>query len=74
MYCPMSSFINYAYLYKYYPEKFDFMIEKMRETEIEREKELKRPFSVISSNPKYNSIYLKKIITEKWVILLDKQK
>ena len=74
MYCPMSSFISYAYLYKYYPEKFDFMIEKMRETEIEREKELKRPFSVISSNPKYNSIYLKKIIIEKYVNLLDKQK
>ena len=50
MYCPMTSKLNYAYLYKYYPENFSFMINKMRETEIIREKELGRPFSCISSN------------------------
>lgn len=39
MYCPMSSYLNYAYLCKYYPDNFFFMIEKMRETEAIRERE-----------------------------------
>lgn len=38
MYCPMTSYLNYAYLYKYYPDNFAFMIEKMRETEAIRER------------------------------------
>ena len=71
MYCPITSYINYAYLYKYYPENFEFMIEKMRETEKLREKEIGRPFSCISSNPKYNSEYLERIIKTKWVKKLD---
>lgn len=73
MYCPMSSKINFAYLYKYYPEHFQYMIEKMRETERIREKELGRPFSVISSNPKYNADYLEHIIKIKWVKILDER-
>lgn len=71
MYCPITSYINYAYLYKYYPENFAFMIDKMRETEKLREKELGRPFSCISSNPKYNSEYLERIIKTKWVKKLE---
>lgn len=74
MFCPLAGYKSFAYLYKYYPKEFDFMINKMRETEIIREKELGKPFSVISSNPKYNSIYLKKIVIEKYVNLLDNQK
>jgi len=73
MYCPMSSYINFAYLYKYYPDKFDFMIAKMRETEMIREKEMGRPFSVINSNPKYNSVYLEKIIKTKWINILNEK-
>ena len=71
MYCPITSYINYAYLYKYYPENFAFMIDKMRETEKLREKEIGRPFSCISSNPKYNSEYLERIIKTKWVKKLE---
>ena len=71
MYCPMSSFMNFSYLYKYYPENFSFMIEKMRETESVREKELGRPFSCISSNPKYNADYLEKIVKTKWMKKLE---
>lgn len=71
MYCPMASYLNYAYLYKYYPDNFSFMIEKMRETEAMRERELGRPFSVISSNPKYNSYYLENIIKTKWLKKLN---
>ena len=47
------------------------MIEKMKETEQLRETELGRPFSVISSNPKYNADYLEKIIVTKWVRKLE---
>lgn len=71
MYCPMASFINFAYLYKYYPENFAFMINKMRETEIIREKELGRPFSCVSSTPKYNAEYLEKIVKTKWLKKLE---
>lgn len=71
MYCPLASKINFAYLYKYYPENFEYMIEKMRETEKLREGELGRPFSVISSNPKYNAEYLENIIKTKWAKRLD---
>ena len=70
MYCPMSSKLNYAYLFKYYPTQFDFMIEKMRETELIRSQELGRPFS-ISSNPKYNADYLERIIKTNWVYKLE---
>lgn len=65
MYCPFASRINQAYLYKYYQENFQYMIEKMRETEMLRETELGRPFSVISTNPKYNADYLENIIKTK---------
>ena len=71
MYCPISAYINYAYLCKYYPDNFKYMIEKMRETEQLRETELGRPFSVISSNPKYNADYLENIIETKWVRKLE---
>lgn len=71
MYCPMTSKLNYAYLFKYYPTKFDFMIEKMRETELIRSKELGRPFSITSSNPKYNADYLERIIKTNWVYKLE---
>lgn len=73
MYCPMTSYLNYAYLYKYYPENFDFMITRMRETEKLREAELGRPFSVISSNPKYNADYLENIIKTKWLQKLNEK-
>ncbi len=71
MYCPFASRITYAYLYKYYPEHFQYMIEKMRETEMIREKELGRPFSVTSYNPKYNADYLENIIKTKWLKRLN---
>ena len=71
MYCPLASRISHAYLRKYYPENFNFMIEKMKETETNMEKKLGRPFSVISSNPKYNADYLKHNIEEKWLKILN---
>lgn len=73
MYCPMSSYIQFAYLLKYYPKNFEYMISKMRETEQLRESDLGRPFSVISSNPKYNADYLDNIIRTKWLLILNKR-
>lgn len=73
MYCPMASKMNFAYLYKYYPENFAYMIDKMRETEKIREKELGRPFSIIASNPKYNADYLENIIKTKWLAKLEEK-
>lgn len=73
MYCPMASYINFAYLLKYYPDNFNFMIERMRETEKIREAELGRPFSVTSSNPKYNADYLENIIKTKRLRILNER-
>ena len=58
---------------KYYPENFDFMIARIRETEKLREAELGRPFSVTSSNPKYNADYLDHIIRTKWLKILNEK-
>ena len=73
MYCPLAPRLSRAYLYKYYPDNFQYMIEKMRETEQLREQELGRPFSVISSNPKYNADYLENIIKTKWLKKLEEK-
>ena len=67
----MARKLNFAYLYKYYPERFSYMITKMRETEQLREKELGRPFSITASNPKYNADYLENIIKTKWLKKLN---
>lgn len=71
MYCPLSSRLTYAYLCKFYPQYWDYMISKMRETERIRSVELGRPFSVISSDSTYDSDYLARIIPSKWVPRLD---
>lgn len=71
MYCPLSSYQTFAYLLKYYPDKFEYMIAKMKETEVLRESELGRPFSVIASRPKYNSVYLDHIVKTKWIDKLN---
>lgn len=73
MYCPMSRYINFAYLYKYYPEHWTFMLEKMRETEKIREEEFGRTVSCISGNPKYNADYLENIIKTKWLQILEEK-
>lgn len=73
MYCPLAARINFAYLYKYYPEQFNYMIDKMRETEKNFELKHGRKFSVISSNPKYNADYLEDNIKNKWLKILNEK-
>lgn len=65
--CPMTSKISWAYLYYYYPEHYKYFIEKIKETEKIRSLELKRAFTPLSSNPKYNADYLDKIIKTKYI-------
>lgn len=69
--CPMSSKMNWAYLYKYYPGWFKYFIEKMKQTEKMREEQLGRPFSVTSSNPKYNAEYIENIVKQKYLEVLN---
>lgn len=71
MYCPMASKLNFAYLYKYYPNEFNKMIELMKNTEIKLSERFNRKFSVTSSNPKYDAIYLDNIIKTKWINKLN---
>lgn len=73
MYCPMASRMNVAYLLKYYPKNYEFYIERLKETEKIREQEYGKPFSVISSNPKYNADYLDNIIRTKWLKILNEK-
>lgn len=72
MYCPLASRIAQAYLYKYYPEQWNYMLEKMRETElIMCERYGREKFSCVSGNPKYNADYLEHIIKTKWIYKLE---
>ena len=71
MYCPMASKISHAYLYKYYPENFKYMIDKMKETERVRLEEYGRPISLYSQFPKYDAEYLENIVKNKWLKRLN---
>lgn len=73
MYCPLMSYINGAYLLKYYPDSFNYMIDKIRETEKIRELELGRPFAVMQVNPKYNADYVENVVKTKWLKKLNKK-
>lgn len=71
MLCPMQSLSEQAYLAKYYPLHYAEMNSLASETEIKREKELRRSFSVWASNPKYNTQYRDRRIYEKYLPELD---
>lgn len=70
MYCPLASMENNAYLAHYYPEQYQKLIDLAKDTEIMREQTLGKPFSVWSSNPKYNTEYRDKVVREKYVLEL----
>ena len=72
MYCPLSSYLNLAYLYKYYPSNFNYMIEKMRASEKLLSNRLGRPFAVRGVNSKYNADYVEHIVKNKWIHKLDR--
>ena len=71
MYCPMASYLNLAYLYKYYPENFNYMLDKIRATEKMVSQRLGRPFVIKGANPKYNADYIEHIVKTKWIKKLN---
>lgn len=73
MYCPLSSKLNLAYLYKYYPDNFAYMMNKVRETERIKSKHLGTPYTPLSANPKYNADYTENIIKTKWLPILEQK-
>lgn len=70
MYCPMSSLLNLAYLYKYHPQNFEYMLSKMRESEKKVSEKYGKPFT-IRGNPKYNADYVENIVKTKWLKKLE---
>lgn len=71
MYCLMSSMLNLAYLYKYYPQNFEYMLSKMRESEKKVSEKLGRPFVIRGKNPNYNTDYIENIVKTKWLKKLE---
>ena len=67
MYCPLASMDNLAYLLHYYPQEYETLIKLAKDTEIMREETLGRPFSVWSSNPRYNTEYRDRMVREKYL-------
>ena len=67
MYCPMASRNELAYLLKYYPQNYAYLMKTARETESARERELGRQFSCWSSNPKYNTEWVDRSVREKYL-------
>ena len=67
MWCPMASMKEHAYLLYYYPKEYAKMIDLAKETEKTNSIKYGRPFSVWSSNPKYNTEYRDKVVREKYV-------
>lgn len=71
MYCPMTTRLNLAYLSKYYPENYAYMMEKIRETEKIYSEYYGRSYAALSRNPKYNADYIENIIKTKWLKKLE---
>lgn len=71
MLCPMQTMSNSAYILKYYPKQYEEMITLAKTTESKRESELGKPFSVWSSNPKYNTEYRDKRVREVYLPKLE---
>lgn len=68
--CPMSTLIEWAYLYKYYPDWFWYFFEKIKETE-EYLKEKGAKYYTIRGNNKYDADYLLNIINTKYLPKLE---
>lgn len=65
--CPLATRIEFAYLYKYYPEEYRAIIERMKESE------KKYNCCVIDGHGKYNAEYLDNIIKTKWINILNER-
>lgn len=71
MYCPMMSYIGMAYMLKYYPDNYNFMIQKMAETEKYLSELKGKPVAIKQSNAKYNIQYIDNIVRTKYLKKLE---
>lgn len=58
MFCPVADMRNLAYLYCYYPEKYNYFMAKCKETEEKVRQEIGKPRNIFQSNPKYDTAYI----------------
>lgn len=63
MLCPCSAYINFAYLYKYYPAEYARLMELCKKSERERD------YSALSG--KYNAEYIDNIVKTKYAQKID---
>lgn len=73
MMCPLSSYISFAYCFKYYPNFYYKQLARMKETEQRLSKRYGCKFSVTSGEGKYDSEYLDYIVKTKWVKILEEK-
>lgn len=71
MYCPCMNYIELAYLLRYYPEHYKYLIQVISNTEKMVSKKLGREYAVFQSNSKYNVEYIDNIIRTKWLRKLN---
>lgn len=67
MYCPLASKMNLAYLLKYYPNNYKYMMEQVKKRELQMSAVLGRKFSCFSSNGKYDGEYTDNIVRTKYL-------
>lgn len=73
MYCPMSSYICLAYIFKYYPSEYESIMGMALKTENLEYLKTGKPLSVWQGNPKYNTEYVDNIVRTKWLKKLEEK-
>lgn len=67
MFCPCCTYLNLAYLLKYYAVEYEWFMRKVKEHEI------KYNTTYFQSNPKYNADYVDNIVRTKWLAKLEEK-
>ena len=63
-----SYYLSYAYLLKYYPEHYNYMIDKMKASEKKVSEQLQKPFTIRYN---YSVEYVDNIVRTKWIKKLE---
>lgn len=67
MFCPQMSRLELAYLYLYYPDKYQELKDLVTQSERKLSEKMKRPIAIFNGNAKYNFEYIDNKIKNKWV-------
>lgn len=65
MYCPITSYLNLAYLKLYFPKNYSYMLNKIKETEISVSQKLGRKYTI--RGKKYDWQYIDYIVDKKYI-------